>query len=177
MPGGIAALFQHWPTGIFGGQWGGELLSSARNLANDYPAGGGPSVAHAQAAPLAALGRYFTEHPGPPWITGSVHVWPGFFATPAGRDGPDSRPLGDMTYLGTAISLLIAAEAASQPTPPAEGARWYGPLHGLHPYILRRWGLHPEGELPVLPVPDNFRAVFRDWAAGQVDFVAPAGLS
>jgi hypothetical protein len=171
MPDGIVSLYQTWPTGIFGGRWGGELLSSARNIANDFLAQDGPSM-DAQVAKLASLGRYFVEHPEPPWITGSVEVWPGFFATSSSNEGQPGRSLEPMPYLGAAVTLLIAAEAAGQRTPPAEGARWFGPLSGLHDYVLRRWGLRPDGELGGLPVPGRFGLVFRNWAAGRVDFVA-----
>ena len=58
MPGGIAALFQNWPTGIFGGRWGSEMLSSARNLANEranyFLPDGVPSL-DVQVAQFAAL--------------------------------------------------------------------------------------------------------------------------
>jgi hypothetical protein len=172
MPGGIAALFRTWPTGIFGGQWGSELLSAARNLANDFLADGGPWMV-VQVAQLATLGQYFVEHK-PPWITGNaVEIWPGFFATHSSNDGQPARSLSPMPYLGAAITLLIAAEVASQRTPPAEGAQWLGPLSDLYPYILRRWNLYPDGELSSLPVPDSFGRLFYDWAAHRIDFVSP----
>jgi hypothetical protein len=42
------------------------------------------------------------------------------------------------------------------------------------PNIEQRWipGTFPT--LPDLPVPEEFRQVFRDWAEGKVNFVGPA---
>lgn len=171
MPGGVAPLFQHWPTGIFGGRWGGELLSSARNIATNYFADGDPSLI-AQSSQLATLGRYFADHPQPPWIRGAVHVWPGYFISRYRGGGQPGKLLEPMVYLGAAASLLVAAEAASERTLHPEGDRWFGPLSGLYAYILRRWGLATDEELHDLPVPDNFRPVFRDWAARRVDFIS-----
>jgi hypothetical protein len=172
MPGGVIPLFRHWPTGIFGGRWGGELLSSARNIATNYFADDAPSLA-AQASQLATLGRYLDDHRLPPWVTGAVRVWPGYFTSSHRNGDQPDRPLDPLVYLGAAVSLLIAAEAASERTPHPEGPRWFGPLSGLHAYILRRWELPTDEELRDLPVPDNFRPVFRDWAARRVDFVSP----
>lgn len=169
MPGGVVPLFQLWPTGIFGGRWGGELLSSARNLATNFLPSGIPP----QAAQLATLGRYLAEHPQPPWIKGSVDVWPGFFTSDSSNDGRPDQLLDPMLYLGAAASLLIAAEATSDRTPPPEGPQWFGPLSSLHTYILRRWELSPVGVLPDLPVPDSFRLAFRDWAARRIDLISP----
>ncbi|HEV3383026.1 MAG TPA: hypothetical protein VG142_18825 [Trebonia sp.] len=130
-------------------------------------------VTGAQVAQLAVLGRYLSEHPQPPWVTGSVHVWPGFFAARSRDEEQPHRSLDPMPYLGAAVALLIAAEAASQRIPPAAGAQWFGPLSGLHAYILRRWGLGPDEDLSDLPVPDGFKLLFRDWATRQADFVSP----
>lgn len=171
MPGGLGPLLQHWPTGIFGGQWGGELLSAARNIATGYHARGSPSYT-VQATQLTMLGRYFAEHPTPPWITGAVHVWPGFFAGSSFSDGQSEQPLDPMLYLGTAASLLIAAEAATDKVPPREGAQWFGPLNGLYAYIQRRWRCLPDESLPKLPVSDDLAVVFHNWAIGRVHFIA-----
>ena len=63
--------------------------------------------------------------------------------------------------------------AADKRVPPAEGARWFGPLAALYPYVLSRWGLGTFAELGDLPVPDHFSNLFRDWAARKIDFVSP----
>ena len=56
-----------------------------------------------------------------------MEVWPGYFATRSQNAGEPDRPLAALPYLGAAITLLIAAEAADQRLPPPEGARWFGP--------------------------------------------------
>jgi hypothetical protein len=64
MPGGILALFQAHPTGIFGGRWGGDLMSAARNLAHwradlSYPAG--PDPASTTAGKIYSSGKLPTR--------------------------------------------------------------------------------------------------------------------
>jgi hypothetical protein len=176
MPGGVVRLFRNSPTGIFGGRWGSEILSSARNLANGRPShhlpDGMPTMV-AQVAQFAALGQYFMNRPAPPWIQGKVELWPGYFASHPQDAGEANQSLDSVSYLGAAITLLIAAEAAGTRVPPPEGRRWFGPLADLYPYVLSRWGLGTPGELGHLQIPSNFRSLFRDWATRKIDFVSP----
>jgi hypothetical protein len=41
----------------------------------------------------------------------------------------------------------------------------------LDPSSLAKWAIV---SLPELPVPEKFKPLFRDWAAGKVNFTAPA---
>jgi hypothetical protein len=47
-----------------------------------------------------------------------------------------------------------------------------GPLRDLHDYIKCRSGPAPGRPLPDLPVPEEFKQIFRDWAEGRVNFIA-----
>jgi hypothetical protein len=48
-----------------------------------------------------------------------------------------------------------------------------GPFSHLDFYMRRRRREGLSLALPELPVPDEFKQVFRDWAEGKVNFTAP----
>jgi len=123
---------------------------------------------------LTVVGRYLIDHPRTPWLTWQSDMWPvSFLSGPIERDIPRSR-LDPVAYLGAAGILLITSEEKETRALPDEGPQKLGPLSDLYPYIARRWGAEPENELPELPVPEEFRQVFRDWADGKVNFVGQA---
>jgi hypothetical protein len=49
-----------------------------------------------------------------------------------------------------------------------------GPFSDLQIYIMHRQQGRRGNQLPELPVPEEFKQVFRDWAEGKVNFVGPA---
>jgi hypothetical protein len=130
-----------------------------------WPAFGQPRIA----SDLNAFGEYLIEHPESPWVQGrpdegSTLDW--------GREPPVgiSRPgpLSGTAYLGAAAMRLIMEEAGL-----ARPERNLGPLRHIAPYLARRQGFGHGSELPSLPVPDEFKQTFRDWAEGRVSFTAP----
>jgi hypothetical protein len=78
--------------------------------------------------------------------------------------------LDEITYLGTAATKCILfelsrreANASSDITKPTKGNLLDHYLYSRRTKVTKK--------LPDLPVPAQFRQVFRDWAAGRVDFV------
>jgi len=55
----------------------------------------------------------------------------------------------------------------------AEDPAQLGPFSDLDFYMRRRREGPSLALLPELPVPDEFKQVFRDWAEGKVNFTAP----
>ena len=49
-----------------------------------------------------------------------------------------------------------------------------GPFSDLQIYIMHRQRGRRGIQLRELPVPEEFKQVFRDWAEGKVNFVGPA---
>jgi hypothetical protein len=131
-----------------------------------WPAFGQPRIA----GDLNAFGEYLIEHPQPPWLQGRASEgltvdWGR--KPPAGISRPG--PLSRAAYLGAAAILAILEETG---LPPHIGTR-LGPLRHIAPYLARRRGFGHLSELPSLLVPDEFKQTFRDWAEGQVSFMAP----
>ena len=93
--------------------------SSVRNLATRFLAEGGRPTAQ-QVAELTMLGRYFAEHPQPPWVTGSVDAWPGFFVGSSRNAGQPYQPLDPMLYLGSGLAPHRWPRAMSERTPPGK---------------------------------------------------------
>jgi NACHT domain len=158
MPNGLITLFQRQWIGILGWWQGAYLLNAVGSLAL-----GGPDAVSKATSDLAVLGRYLVDHPRLPWIAGEPDAWSEFFwGHPVEQDIPRLCP-GPVAYLGAAATLLIATE----------GMRSRIPLNDLYPYIARRWGSHHRVELPDLPIPEDFRQTFHDWAENKINFVDP----
>jgi hypothetical protein len=67
---------------------------------------------------------------------------------------------------------MSAESDKSRPTQILNGdASRLGPFSGLYTYMEHRHG-DLGRPLPELPVPDEFKQVFRDWAEGRVSFTA-----
>lgn len=133
----------------------------------------------------AAIGHYLIDHSSPPWAQRSS------VADDLGIDAPHYyrlvdqirlETLGKMESLGIAATACIGFEFLRQP-----GQNSYYPPHlptedspMLYRYIVSRLtqGFHEIEnllapgvcELEDLPIPNEFRQIFRDWAAGRVDF-------
>jgi hypothetical protein len=84
--------------------------------------------------------------------------------------------LAPITYLGGAAVALTLAESdivrasAELSLYPAI----LGPFCMLVSYIQRRKALGSDVQLSDLPVPDEFKQIFHDWAERKVNFIAPA---
>jgi len=116
---------------------------------------------------LRAVGEHLRDHPELPraeapmtWIA-DINPEASAPAVPAREPGP----LDATACLGGAAILAIRVEggdmAIRDRDPPCLGR-----LSSIVPYLQRRFGGDPDSELPDLPVPEEFRQVFRDWAEG-----------
>jgi hypothetical protein len=123
---------------------------------------------------FTAVGRFLLNHPKPPWASiclatryeavtlfNKEHaVLPALYKT---RDAT--------AYLGAAVSILTTAEATRDRILPAKDQQPMGSFSDLYPYILRRWGIDPQAELPSLPLPQYFQHLFAAWADKTVNFI------
>jgi hypothetical protein len=175
MPGSLLPLLQDQPGRFFGFRWGSHLLGRFYELAhgsNGSTEAAPPSVAMRD---LAAAGRYFSNNPGLPWIVGKTDGLRGYeWRTQVSHDVKRSD-LDPVTYLGGAGVALMAAEAdGSRPADVlANDPSLLGPFSDLYAYMEHRHG-EVSWPLPELPMPDEFKEVFRDWAECKVNFTAQA---
>jgi hypothetical protein len=88
----------------------------------------------------------------------------------ANQWAPALSRLDKISYLGAAATKCIFLEISR--IRPDISMRTAEPTEDniLDRYLATRLAQATE-ELPDLPVPEQFRQVFRDWAAGRVDFV------
>ena len=131
---------------------------------------------------VTAIGQHLIAQPELPWVISSPER-----ASDLERFGGNGdweredrpRELPDLEQdgnLGTAAVLCLAIElggikvADPSQDPDAITEPGHGSTRALARYIARRAGVEA-GELPDLPVPAEFRHVFRDWAANRVNFV------
>ena len=126
---------------------------------------------------LNSIGRHVLSHPTLPWVrTGrDAHaaIRADAFTGTVDRTTKTSASalslLDEVAYLGAATTRCIffeisrMAESHIPPDPPAD-------VNILDRYLATRRTRAKEG-LPDLPVPEQFRQVFRGWAEGRVDFV------
>jgi hypothetical protein len=161
MPNGLLHLLRSQEFGIFNSSWASKI----------YAAIGLARGVHDQTniEDFAAIGRYLMTYATPPFVTGEVEEWTQHLDIPL----EDAHPILDATsYLGAAASLLISSESTTPPLPEG-GPQQLGILSDLYHYIARRWRLESDLTLPELPISDDFRQLFRDWADNKVDFVGP----
>jgi hypothetical protein len=124
---------------------------------------------------LPAIGKYLVDHPRTPWITQPPDHWNRYDWDSSEKDPQLPESADDpYSYLGGAAILLISSES----DPSILDRHLAGdysrltPFDDLEPYIQRRRNAGTENPLPDLPVPDIFKQVFKDWAAGKIDLIA-----
>jgi hypothetical protein len=119
------------------------------------------------------------NHPVPPWINGPVEITSldegtRYFGAPNGS--VQSQPLTEIAYLGGAAIQLMAFESYGKIQVKIPGADTLGRFSDLHRYLESRASRTPDTrQLAALPVPDQFKTIFQDWAVGKVNFIAPNG--
>jgi hypothetical protein len=170
MKEGLLPLLQSQPTRIFGfGSWVAYLPNIFENLA------GNPELQD-NIAVMTAVGQHLTRYPNPPWVTGKVDQW--YWADHSGlQTGEIPSFVTPVAFLGAAATALITAETEPSKTIDrlrGDPSRVLGPFSVLYAYIMRRSAPGSRTSLPDLPVPEEFKQVFRDWAEGKVNFIAPA---
>ena len=173
MKEGLRPLLQGQPVRIFGfGNWVAYLPNVFRNLAKNPENREEISV-------MTAVGRHLTRYPDLPWAMGAVDKW--FWL-----DEPELRDQGlpdfvtPVAFLGAAAIALMTTEATLAQTIRIlkdEPSRWLGSFSVLYAYMARRNSPGSRTPLPRLPVPEEFKQVFLDWAEGKVNFIGPAAES
>jgi hypothetical protein len=162
MPGGPAVLF-HEASG-----WASARIpyftSALCALDGGWPAFGDPAIVDR----FTAFGEYLADNPETPWLYDEVAEWQTYFGGPLFAGKPVQ--LSQAAYLGAAAILSIMAETGQLPT---RAGRKLGPLRPVAAYVNRRQGRGRRAKLPELRVPDEFKPVFREWADGAINFVAP----
>jgi hypothetical protein len=170
MKEGLLPLLQDQPIRIFGfGGWLAYLLNIFLSLAQDPERPENIEV-------MTPVGQHLTRYPDPPWVTGKVTPWYWI-----GRSDLQDRELPasvtPVAFLGAAAIALMATEATLAQTISdlqGEPSRGLGPFSVLYAYMTRRNTPGPGTPLPDLPVPEEFKHVFRDWAEGKVNFIGTA---
>jgi hypothetical protein len=170
MKEGLLPLLQSQPTRIFGfGSWAAYLLNVFRNLASNPERRESIEV-------MTAVGEHLTRYPDPPWVTGEVSPW--YWVSNSDlQDGELPASVTPVAFLGAAAIALMTTEATLAQTISAlqgEPSRGLGPFSVLNAYMTRRNAPGSRTPLPDLPVPKEFKQVFRDWAEGKVNFIGPA---
>jgi hypothetical protein len=169
MTGGLLPLLQPQHIGFFGATWVPYLISRFFSVANE------DLIAADSAAELKAVGDYIIRHPAIPWTREGALPWSQFTHSEPPIRLAQTQP-DPITYLGGAAIMFISAEADS--TLPSRhfggDPSKLGAFCDLYPYIERRHARSATSALPDLPVPGEFKQLFRDWAEGKVNFTAPA---
>jgi hypothetical protein len=173
MPDGILPLVQVQRTGIFEINWASHLVGAVVQLAQNPPNSFNPQKFQDQLDTFAAVGRFLSENPTLPWVSGPAQPWWAYHSwrEEAGELNP-ALPLDPITRLGAAAILLIASEDPTETTLPQGGPDRFGPLSEMPYYILRRWGQW-DGELPAVSIPQPFPALFARWANNELNFTQP----
>jgi hypothetical protein len=118
---------------------------------------------------MADVGTYLQENPQAPWASATGRDV-GYTKGLHSNRGTDTATikLTDVSYLGYAAIAAILTETGDW--------TWDYPatIHEFHIYASQRRLSEQRQSLPELPVPYEFKQVFRDWAKGKVNFTAPA---
>jgi NACHT domain len=169
MKEGLLPFLRHQRVYIFGfGSWAAYLLNTFYDLASDPQRWEDIEV-------MTVVGQHLTRYPDPPWVTGETDQWYWI----AGSDLQDRELPASITpvaFLGAAAIALMTTEATLAKTiSELQGEAWrgLGPFSILYAYMTRRNTPGSRTPLPDLPVPEEFKQVFRDWAEGKVNFTGP----
>jgi hypothetical protein len=172
MHGGLLPLLQTQRVGIFGLKYSSQLVGGFWHLRTaDTPTGDLSGRINA----FTAVGRYLSDHPQLPWTAGKAQRWSEFdWSVPVEENAWPTR-LDPLAYLGAAGTLLISAESdAARPSHVLTGdPSRFGQFRDLYAYIEARLSRELVQPLPDLPLPDDFKQVFRDWAENKINFTAP----
>jgi hypothetical protein len=165
MTGDLASLLQHGQKNIFGPVWASTLRNTFWHLLY------GSEDSEAVEA-IDAVGHYLMRNPRPPW---------GAWKPESDQVFPDETPeasvsLAPVTYLGGVAIVFILAESdlvkvsAELSGHPAR----LGVFSEILAYIEFRLNPGSATSFPELPVPNEFKQVFRDWAEGKVNLLTYA---
>jgi hypothetical protein len=172
MTGGLGPLIESSPVGMFAQPQEGHLFNDLLTLVFVEPDSANDFTVKA-IADFAAVGRHITGIRTPPWVDSPLKNIASWWITTDRKARPQ---LDQLSNLGAMTTLLICVEAGAMGRQEryVESSAWLGPFGDLHPYIKRRLSKSQNVTLTELAVPSEFKQVFRDWAEGKVNFVAPA---
>jgi hypothetical protein len=124
---------------------------------------------------LTAVGRYLRDHPQLPWVKGRANGWSYYRWDMKVNPADGTIRLDPLVHLGvTGASLILAEIDETKPERSlSDGPPRFGPFDYLHSYIECRYSKRRDLQLPELPVTDEFKQTFRDWARGRVNLTAP----
>ena len=168
MPDGLSMLFD-CPNSFFASYGKLPYLESIHN----YLLMGWPTYCDSDTtADLKAIGQHICNYRELPWISAPID-WRPIHRNDEVQEKPlvESESFDSIAYLGAAAILSILIENERDVILDYDSHQ-FGPLAHLFPYFeLRKTGSSVI-PLPELPIPDQFRQTFRDWAEGRVDFTA-----
>lgn len=172
MPGTITLLLCQQRGGIYGLRYTSPLLVKLFFVAHGWH--GKANYQDEAISFLSAMGHWLARNPRLPWADGPGESW----ATWAWMDDEYMSPvqpskLDELAFLGGTATLLISAEGhGSTPSSDLDSPDRFGAFRDLYWYIeTRKTGTPEPQQLPDLPVPDEFKELFRDWAGNKVNFV------
>jgi hypothetical protein len=127
---------------------------------------------------MTAVGEYLIDHPRTPWVEGrpdSLHHLFWFDSTQANME--PNHP-SSIAYFGCAAVLLSPAESEDSAAVAffidVSKRERFPVFSVLCDYFIIRCDGNAPLPLPDLPVPENVKQVFRDWAEKKVNFVLSA---
>ena len=170
MPGGLSALF-HEPWDFMATAVDPYLKTACGALLMGWPAFTDAAIV----ADLQAVGEYLRDHPRLPWVHDpAARLFEKSFWEALAPSVPAAAPGSfDATACLGGVALMAILSENDRTDILERSTRRTGPLCGILPYLERRSGGGPDAGLPDLPVPEEFRQVFRDWAEGRVNFTEP----
>lgn len=177
MPGGFHALLET-PDSFFP-QDSGVLLPYLQQVCAALRVSWTAYADRGTIPALESIGDYLLGHQPTPWLVGEIEL-PleadlGHGAVLPADVGP-AGGVSSLAYLGAAALLAMLTEHDEDQAGELHRPRLaFGPGTAILPYLERRLnrGAAQSPALPELPVPEEFRPVFRNWARGAVDFTAP----
>jgi len=144
-----------------------QLADACRSLREGWPAFGDAAII----TELDAIGHYLIGQSEPPWLESvTEHGYGG--TKDKGHMVRTGAPiaLSNVGYLGAAAILSILTEQGHVKSWCKGEPRRLGPLRDFYPYLARRWNYGKDGELPELPISDEFEKIFTDWAEKKINF-------
>ncbi len=166
MPGALASLLEGQRMQIFGLTWMSYLTGQFNVLRSGRP--------DRAVTAFTEIGHYLIRLWTPPWVTDRKNLSDTLDFLSWKRLTFPPLHLPPAAYLGAAGALLISIESVikSRETFSVADPQDLGPLCSLYDYIECRGDPAFRRPLPDLPVPEEFKQVFRDWAESRVNFIA-----